>query len=179
MIAVFETYHIDKIEAYDTHKIHELLSSNYEHFEAACPDMLAKNLTEELSNSFVKKKIGQFKNKEAFLFTIKKTITGDIIGIIYIKNLDWEAKQGECICCVDYNLQGKGIATKAIKALSHYAFKTLTLESLIANIHKTNIASIKSVTNNGFTWTGTLNNGLKPTHNPPLDMELYTLQNER
>lgn len=176
MIAVFDTYHIDKIEAYDAHKIHRLFSSNYEHFEASCQDILAQNLTEDLSQAFVKKKIEQFKNREEFLFTIKKTITGDITGIIYIKNLDWKIKQGECICCIDYNFQSKGIATKAIKALAQYAFKTLTLDSLIASIHKTNIASIKSATNNGFTWTSTLNNGLKTPHNSPLVKELYTLQ---
>ncbi len=125
------------------------------------------------------KKIEQFKTRDEFLFTIKKTITGDIVGLVYIKNLDWKIKQGEFAYCVDYNIQGKGIGTKAIQALSNYAFKTLTLNTLTAIINKENRASINVVKNNGFTWSRTLKNEFTPRDQSPLDMELYTLHNER
>ncbi|TYB69546.1 GNAT family N-acetyltransferase [Bizionia gelidisalsuginis] len=179
MIAVFDAYHIAKIEAHDAQKIHILLDSNYEYFETYFPKTLAQNLTEALSESFVTKKIEQFKNRDELLFTIKKTITGDIIGLVYIKNLDWENKHGEFAYCIDRQIQNKGVGTKAIQALSKYAFNTLTLDRLVAIIDKNNIASIKVVKNTGFTWTSTLENIFKPTQHPPLDMELYTLHNER
>lgn len=179
MIAVFDTYHIDKIEAYDAHKIHRLFSSNYEHFETYFPNTLVQNLTLDLSVAFANKKIEQFKNQEEFLFTIKKTITGNVVGLVYIKNVDWSIKQGEFAYCVDHQYQRKNIATNAIKALYNYAFSTLHLNTLIAIIHKSNTPSIKSVENNNFSWTSTLKNEFTPPNHPPLDMELYTLHNER
>ncbi|MDX1271448.1 GNAT family N-acetyltransferase [Bizionia paragorgiae] len=179
MIAVFDDYHIDRVEAYDAPQIHHLLASNYEHFETYFPKTLAENLTEELSETFVKKKIDAFNNQEEFLFTIKKTITGAIVGLVFIKDLDWTIQKGEFGYGIAKDFQNKGIASKAIQNLTAYAFKTLNLKILIAIIYKDNSASIKVVEHSGFTWTRTLEKEFKPNNQSPLDMELYTLHHER
>ena len=67
---------------------------------------------------FVETKVKQFENKEEFLFTIKQSETRELAGLIYLKELDWDKKQGEFAYAIGYTFEGNGLISKAIEALS-------------------------------------------------------------
>jgi len=179
MIAQFNDFEINPIHSGDAWKICNLMVANQDRLKRYFPKTLEQNLTPTLSQLFVDKKVKKFENKEEFLFTLKHTETRELAGLIYIKELNWTTKQGEFAYCIGYNFEGQGLTSKAIKALSEYAFKELNLETLQIIVFKENISSVKVAVNNDFKWIKTLENEYTPPGENPLNMELYELYNER
>lgn len=175
MIAAFNGFEINAIHNGDAWKICDFCITNADRFKRYFPKTLAQNLNPNLSQIFVETKVKQFEIKDEFLFTLKHSETLQLAGLIYIKELDWEKKQGEFAYGIDYNFEGKGLITQSIKALSEYAFNELNLQILQIISHKTNTSSIKIAEKNNFKWVKTLKEEFTPTNETPLDMELYEL----
>lgn len=174
----FDSYYIIPIHPKDGWNVCNFAVANEDRLKRYFPKTLEQNLTPDLSNIFVKKKVKQFKAKEEFLFTIRENESKKLVGLVYIKEIDWNKKQGEFAYCIDYNVEGKEVTTQTVKLLSEYAFEALGLETLQIIVHKSNIASVKIAENNNFTWIKTLKNEFTPPGENPLDMELYELYKE-
>lgn len=177
MILQFDDFDITPINTNDAWALCDLMITNSDRFKRFFPGTLKDNLNPTLSQLFVEKKIKQFQKKEEFLFVLKTAQTSKLIGLIYIKAIDWSIKQGEFAYCIDYNYKGQGTISKAITALSNYAFTSLDLKTLQIIAHKDNLPSVNVAINNGFQWIKTLQNECTPTDGNPLDMELYELHN--
>jgi ribosomal-protein-alanine N-acetyltransferase len=172
-------FNISPIQLEDAWSICNFAVANEDRLQQFFPKTLEQNLTPTLSKRFTELKSKQFNNKEEFLFTIKPNQSNEIAGLVYIKELDWEKKQGEFAYAIGYPYEGKGLTTNAVKALSKYAFSALGLQTLQIISHKSNIGSIKVAKNNGYSWVKTLIKEFTPPNSEPLDMELYELYNER
>jgi ribosomal-protein-alanine N-acetyltransferase len=170
-----DNYIISPITATDGWRVCNFIVANEDRLKRYFPKTLEQNLTPDLSNIFVEKKEKQFQAKEEFLFTIKTKEPYKLMGLVYIKAIDWTKKQGEFAYAIDYNIESKGVMTKAVKQLSDYAFDHLNLETLQIIVHKSNIGSIKVAENCNFTHIKTLKNEHTPPGENPLDMELYEL----
>jgi ribosomal-protein-alanine N-acetyltransferase len=175
MIAQFDAFEINPIHNGDAWKICNLMVANEDRFKRYFPKTLEQNLDPTLSQLFVDTKVKQFQSKEEFLFTLKHSETRELAGLIYIKELDWDKKQGEFAYCIGYTFEGQGLTSKAIKELSRYAFNDLGIETLQIITHKDNLGSVKVASNNNFEWQKTLLNGYTPPGEQPLNMELYEL----
>ena len=178
MLLKFDGFEINPIHEGDAWKLCDFMITNSERFKRYFPGTLRDNLNPTLSKVFVEKKLKQFNKKEEFLFTLKQTQTRKLIGLIYIKALDWSIKQGEFAYCIDSNFKGKNLISKVVNLLSKYAFKTLALETLQIIAHKDNLPSVNVALNNGFVWQKTLQKEFTPAGEQPLDMELYELYKE-
>lgn len=170
-----DNYIISPITATDGWRVCNFIVTNEDRLKRYFPKTLEQNLTPNLSNIFVEKKEKQFQAKEEFLFTIKTKESYKLMGLVYIKAIDWTKKQGEFAYAIDYNIESKGVMTEAVKQLSDYAFDHLNLETLQIIVHKSNIGSIKVAENCNFTHIKTLKNEYTPPGENPLDMELYEL----
>ncbi|MRI00974.1 GNAT family N-acetyltransferase [Kriegella sp. EG-1] len=149
--------------------------TNAERFKRYFPNTLEQNRTPDLSKYFVQKKLKQFNKKEEFLFVLKEKKDRKIIGLVYIKKIDWTTKQAEIAYCIDYQYQGKGITSEAVKYLSNFALNNLGLLSLQIIVHESNLASIKVAEKCGYIWSKKLPEEHTPPNEKPLDMELYEL----
>lgn len=157
----------------DALQLNKILVSNTDRFIRYLPKTLAANRTLESTHSYIKSKIETANNKTEFAFTIKDRYGIQIIGLVILKNLDWEEKQGEFAYCIGKQFKGKGLMVEAIKALSNYAVKVLGLKTLQIISHKTNLGSLNVALKSGFMWKETLPEEFTPLNEPPLDMELY------
>lgn len=175
MIASFDGFEINPIHEGDAWKICDFVIANTDRLKRYFPKTLEQNLNPTLSKIYVENRVKAFQNKEVFVFTLKQSETRKLIGLIIIKELDWNIKQGEFAYAIDYNFNGKKIMSKAIKTLSAYAFETLGLERLQIIVHKDNQPSINVAINNSFNWQKTLKNKFTLAGEQPLDMELYEL----
>ena len=92
---------------------------------------------------------------------------------MYIKELDWNTKQGEFAYCIDKKYTGMGWMTKAITLLSEYAFENYKLDTLKIIAHPTNISSVRIAEKCGFTFIKILKDGFTPPNSTPLDMHLF------
>ena len=170
-----ESYYIEPIKTQDAWSICDFIVANEDRLKRYFPKTLEQNLTPNLSKRFTEKKVKQFQNEEEFLFTLKQKETNQLVGLIYIKEIDAVKKQGEFAYCIGYPFEGKGLTTKAVKILCDYAFKGLDLKTLQIIVHKDNLASVKIAENCNFIWKKTLKNAFTPPGETPLDMELYEL----
>lgn len=172
---VFNNYKVEKILDTDAVSINNLMVANAVRFKRFFPKTLEQNLTLKLSQVFAVKKAKEFTNGEEFLFTLKSIETNQVIGLIYIKELDWKKKQAELAYCIDLNYESKGLTTKAVNILSKYAFSNLGFKTLQILVHKTNLGSIKVAEKCGYCWQKTILNAHTPPNESPLDMELFEL----
>ncbi len=134
-------FYVSPIELKDAWNLCNFIVANEDRLKIYFPKTLEQNLNPTLSNIFVEKKVKQFNLKEEFLFTLKAIKSKELVGLIYIKELNWDSKQGEFAYCIDYNAEGKGITSKAINKLSEYAFLELGLETLQIIAHKNKYTS--------------------------------------
>ena len=171
----FNDFEISAIHEGDAWKICDFCVANSNRLKRYFPKTLEQNLNPTLSQLFVDKKVKQFKTKEEFLFTLKHSENRKLVGLIYIKELNWDTKQGEYAYCIDYTQKGKGLMSNAISELNRFAFNELGLETIQIIAHKDNLSSIKVARNNNFEWQKTLKNEFTPIGENPLDMELYEL----
>lgn len=175
MIGQIDSVEINPIQKGDAWSLCNFIVANEDRLKHFFPKTLEQNLSPTLSQLFVDKKVKEFNNSEEFLFTLKQSKTRNILGLVYIKELDWNKKQGELAYCIDYQFEGKGITSKAVKELSNYAFEMLKLETLQIIAHKTNISSVKVAIKNDYSWIKTLKNAFTSIDKISLDMELYEL----
>lgn len=172
-VATFEYYSIEPIHEKYVWRICDLMTVNATRFQQFFPSTLQQTLTPTLSQIFVEQKLCDFKNREEFLFVLKEKVHKTVIGLVYIKKLDWVKKRAEIAYCIGYQYEGKGMMTQTVKALSTYAFETLQLKTLEIIVHKSNLASIKVAEKSGYLWKRTMANEFAPANEAPLDMELY------
>ena len=179
IVAQFDGFEINPVHSGDAWKICDFCVANSDRLKRYFPETLEQNLNPALAQIFVDTKVKQFEKKSTFLFTLKHSESRELAGLIYIKELDWNKKQGEFAYCIDYRFENKGLISQSVKALSKYAYGNLDLVTLQIISHKTNIASVKVAENNGFKWIKTLKKEYTPPNEKPLNMELFELYNER
>ncbi|MEZ4801649.1 MAG: GNAT family N-acetyltransferase [Gelidibacter sp.] len=170
---------IQHLKPDDALQLNKLLVSNTERFIRFLPKTLAANRTLECTQSYITGKMATAEAKSEFVFTIKDRYAINIIGLVILKNIDWDAKQGEFAYCIGKRAKGKGLMSEAIKATSQYAIEELGLKTLQIISHKSNLGSVNVALNSGFVWKETLPEEFTPLNESPLDMELYELTNER
>lgn len=175
MFLEFEDYYVDTIHEKYAWRICDFCITNRERLQRFFPKTLEQNLTPDLSKYFVERKIKEFEAKEEFLFVLKEKENHSIIGLVYLKELDWDKKQGELAYAVGYQVEGKGYITETIKAITEWAFNEHHLKTLQIIAHKTNTGSIRVAEKCGFTWQKILKAAHTPPGENPLNMELYEL----
>lgn len=173
MIVSLENIYIEPIHEKHAWRICDFCTINAERLKRFFPKTLEQNRTPDLSKFFVEDKCREFAAKEEFLFVLKEKEKHTIVGLVFLKKLDWNIKQGELAYAIDYKLEGKGYMTEIIKAISNWAIKEQQLRTLQIISHKSNVGSIRVAEKAGFTWQKVLIAEHTPPNETPLDMELY------
>ena len=171
----FDLFYIDFLKQEDAESLSGMMTSNSNRFKRYFPITLSKNLSPEDSKNYIFQKSVECENKSEFTFAIKEVSTSEIAGIIIIKEINWNIKQGEFAYCIAVNFENKGWMSKAILEISKYAFDIIGLEKLQIIVHKDNIGSTKVAQKCNFTWQKTLLNEYIPPNESPLNMELFEL----
>lgn len=166
-------FSVQEIHPEDSWNLCNFIVSNEHRFGTFFPKTRAANLTPDLSKRFVEVKVKEFANKEEFLFTLKPKDSHKIIGLIYVKELDWEKKKAELAYCIDYNYEGQGITSLLTQKITKLCFDMFGFETIQIITHKSNISSVRVAEKNNFVWVKTLNKSFTPPGKEALDMELY------
>ena len=164
---------IHELQTKDALQLNKFLVSNTERFIRYLPNTLDENGTLESTQIYVKGKIEKALNKIEFVYIIKDKYSIEIVGLILLKNLDWNLKQGEFAYCIGQRYKGHGWMSEAVIAMTKFAVEELGLKNIQIIAHKTNVSSIKVAEQSGFKWQRTMINEFKPLNEAPLDMELY------
>lgn len=173
MIFDLESHTVEAIQEKDAWRICDFMVSNSDRLKRFFPKTLAQNLNPTLSEIFVAEKVQAFGEKKEFLFTLKEKEHRTVIGLVYLKKLNWDKKEGELAYCIGYQYKEKGIITKTIRYISAWAFEQMGLKKLKIITHKSNLSSVAVAEKCDFHWQKTLQNEHTPPNEKPLDMELF------
>lgn len=173
MIYNSDAISISPLKLEDALQLNKLLVSNTERFIRFLPKTLEENTTLESTQNYIKGKIKSAEKRQEFVYVINDKYSRAMIGMVILKHLDWEIKQGEFAYCISKNFKGKGFMSTAIKAISNYAIESLELKTLQILAHKSNLSSVNVALQSGFKWQSTLNDEFKPLNESSLDMELF------
>jgi ribosomal-protein-alanine N-acetyltransferase len=173
-----QKFTINPLNSTDANQLHKFISDNSEHLKYYFPKTLSDNETLEKSIEYIKVKNKEIAERTNFTYAIRNNDI-QIVGLIIIKKIDWDKKQGEFAYCIGSQFEGKGITSFAVAEMTKFAFEELRLKTLQIIAHKSNLGSVKVAVNNGFVWQRTLLNEFTPTNEISLDMELYELYNEK
>lgn len=177
MFLELNNYYIDAIHEKYAWRLCDFCTVNAERLKRFFPKTLEQNTTPNLATYFVEKKVKAFQANEEFLFVLKEKEQHTLIGLVFIKEVDWTKKQAELAYCIGYQFEGKGYTTEAVRTLSKWAFEQHNLKRLQILVHQSNLASIQVAKNCGYAWQKTLRAAHTPPGEKPLDMELYECYN--
>lgn len=172
-------YIINPLNAKDANQLYQFILDNNERLRRYFPVTLSSNTSLEKSIEYISIKNKEIEEKTNFTYAIRNKNNQEITGLIILKKIDWDKKQGEFAYCIGSQFEGKGLTSFAVKEMTKFAFKELDLKMIQIMAHKTNFGSIKVAENNGFVWQRTSLNEFTPVNEEPLDMELYELYNEK
>ena len=178
MIYSSEHIIITHLKPEDALHLNKLFVSNNEHLKRFLPKTLAANRTLSSTKSYIDDKIKSMQSDVEYVYTIKDHYTSNIAGLVILKNIDWNKKQGEFAYCIGKKFESKGWMSEAVEASTRFAIKNLGLNKLQIIAHKDNVGSIKVALNSGYRWKETLKNEFTQLNEAPLDMELYELNYE-
>lgn len=172
-------YVINHLNPIDAKQLNQFILDNSERLKRYFPVTLSSNTTLEKSIEYIAIKNKEIEEKINFTYAIRDKNNQEIAGLIILKKIDWDKKQGEFAYCIGSQFEGKGLTSFAVAEMTKFAFDDLGLKTLQIMAHKTNLGSIKVALNNGFVWQRTALNEFTPVNETPLDMELYELYNEK
>lgn len=177
MTLVNDTFVLEPLKKEDAASLSKLMIRNGKRFQTFLPTTLALNLSESASRSYIEDKENQMAKKASFTFGIKEPKKNKVVGLVLLKEINWENRDAELAYCIGIKHEGRGWVTESVKACVGFAFKELKLDRIYILIHQSNVASIKVALNAGFKWTKTLYNEFSSTKHGSLDMELYERKN--
>lgn len=172
-------YVINHLNLIDAKQLNQFILDNSERLKRYFPVTLSSTTTLEKSIEYIAIKNKEIEEKINFTYAIRDKNNQEIAGLIILKKIDWDKKQGEFAYCIGSQFEGKGLTSFAVAEMTKFAFDDLGLKTLQIMAHKTNLGSIKVALNNGFVWQRTALNEFTPVNETPLDMELYELYNEK
>jgi RimJ/RimL family protein N-acetyltransferase len=94
--------------------------------------------------------------KENAGFAILDATTGEFVGFMALVALDLEGREAEAGYVVASPARGRGIATRALRLLTDWAFEELALERIELRIDTSNPASDRVAERAGYTREGVL-----------------------
>jgi RimJ/RimL family protein N-acetyltransferase len=122
---------------------------------------------------FFKEKELAYHEKSAFTFGIFEYESGNLIGQISVRNIDWTVPKGELGFFIFSEFSGKGYGAEALQLMVDWCKDRFGFERIFAIIGPENKASIKSVLKSGFLKEGILRKSYKKSGQELMDMELY------
>ncbi len=167
-------FHIIPSGEITAQELTDLVSRNSEYWYRYFPLTIKKNDTLATSILFLIENEALTSDKKQFLFGVKDAVTATLFGLVYIKEIDWEMKQGELAYAIDKKVSGQGWMSQIVRIVSQKGFD-MGLEKLTIITHKTNKGSVAVAENSGYCWEETLSAAFTPPGGSSLDMELYTL----
>lgn len=91
---------INKLELADANELYQFIINNNERLQRYFPVTLSSNSTLEKSIKYIIIKNKEIKEKTNFTFAIREKNNQEIAGLIIIKKIDWNIKQGEFAYCI-------------------------------------------------------------------------------
>jgi len=117
---------------------------------------MAEGLTVPQAREWIEQAEDMFQRAKAVRFAIVDGADGQFVGQIGIGHLDWEQQIGEIFYWLAADARGKGLAARATRLVTAWAFDVLALARIEITVDPANEASQHVARAAGFTREGLL-----------------------
>ncbi len=169
----FDQYQIRPLELTDLEKYFQMVEKNRKRLEDFFTGTVSRTRTYEEAKLFLKELIDRREGRTYFPFIIQNKDTGDFIGFIDVKNIDWNIPKAELGCYTDEDYAGKGITSKAFSLFVDFAFEYFGFTKLFLRTHESNFAAQKLAERAGFEIEGKIRKDYKTTKGEVVDLIYY------
>jgi len=169
----FENYKISLLEINQSELFFNLIDVNRERLEDFFAGTVAKTKTLEATIDYCKEIIQKINDKDYFPYMITDVSCNKMIGLIDVKNIDWNVPKAELGAFIDKNYENKGVITKASTLVVDHLIDKYQFKKLLCRANNRNRGSISVILKNGFELEGTIRNDYRTTKGDIVDLNYY------
>ncbi len=169
----FDHFIIRPLAEEDLDSYFQLIQKNRKRLESFFAGTISETKTLEDTKRSVLNNIKRANEKSYFAYLIVDTRTNNLVGLLDLKNIDWNIPKSELGCFIDEDYASKGITTKASLLFCDYCFDHHKFKKLFLRTHKSNAAAIRLAENCGFQKEGVLRCDYKMSSGELVDLIYY------
>lgn len=154
-------WEINTIENILPEEFYSLIIANKSHIEKTFPVTLSNCMDLEKTIAFIETNSKKEKNKEGYYFYLRHLGTGNLIGYVCIKNINYSLSKCELAYFIDKNFEGKGIISNVVSQTIAFCFNGLMMNKIFICTSKINYGSQRIALKNGFRQEGILREEFK------------------
>jgi RimJ/RimL family protein N-acetyltransferase len=173
MLQQFDQYNIHPLDTNNPEAFYKLTASNRSRLEDFFAGTVARTLSLVDTQDYCKGIDARVAAKQYFPFGITDMQTGELIGLVDVKNIDWDCFKAEIGYFVDLNYEGRGLTSKALGMVVDYIRKMYPLKQLLCRVASVNIASRQVAIRNGFEFEKTVAKDYTTTKGEAVDLDYY------
>lgn len=152
--------------------IHELIIRNKDRLMRYFP-VSVESCESNSSLDYVTNLVKLWEQKEVYCHIVWKD--DQIIGMTFIKSIDWRIPKCEMAYHIDRDHEGQGYGSAALEATIRFAFEGLEMNKIFVRISPDNHASAAIAHKCGFKKEGTLRKEFKIETGELIDLDYYGL----
>lgn len=172
MNQLFENYKIESFNTQQSESFFNLIDSNRARLEDFFAGTVSRTRTLEDTKDYCNNITQRVTDKSYFPYIISNN-TGVFIGLIDVKNIDWNVPKAEIGYFIDANYEGQGVISKALGFVIDYLIDEYQFKKLLCRANSKNPGSINVALNNGFQLEGTIRNDYRTTKGHIVDLNYY------
>lgn len=169
----FNQYKLELLGKTKCELFYNLIQENKSRLEDFFAGTVKKTTSLGATNSFCGEAEKKIKNKEYFPYLIIEVETDKIVGLIDIKNIDWNIPKAELGAFIDKKFEGKGIITNYINFLIDKIVEEHQFKKLLCRIAPENKRSIQVAINCGFELEGMIRRDYRTSKGRLVDLNYY------
>ena len=162
---------IKAIQKKEYKELFELIQQNRDHLKRFFPITLSNTNSTRETKRYVKSLLEKLSRKELFPMGIYHQ--EELVGMVYIKNIDWKIPKCEIGYFIGQSSEGKGLMTKTLGLATSYCFEELKMIKVFLRISPANLGSLAVAQKNGFEKEGLLRKEFRIETDELIDVEYH------
>ena len=155
----------------DASQFHEIVSANKSRLSRYFPITISRTKSLKATKEYLVAYSLKQDLKDFYVFGLFKD--NQLIGVLFVKSINWEIPKCELAYFIDQDWEGKGITTWGVDQLTKFCFKKLEMNKIFLRFERSNFSSRKVALKNGFRKEGTLRSEFKVETGELIDLEYF------
>ncbi|TGV00384.1 GNAT family N-acetyltransferase [Flavivirga rizhaonensis] len=173
MDIVFNNFRITTLDTNEDEKFFYLIDRNRDRLEDFFAGTVSKTKTLHDTTIYCQNIRDRVLKKSYFPFIISDLRANTFIGLIDVKNIDWNIPKAEIGYFIDAYYEGQGVISKSLGLVIEHLSETYQFKKLLCRANSSNIGSIAVAKKNGFVLEGTIKKDYKTTRGEIVDLDYY------
>lgn len=173
MNLTFNHYKIKLLQPHEGEAFYNLIEDNRERLEDFFAGTVSNCKTLDDTISYCKKIQTRIQAKSYFPYMITDINTNAFVGLVDVKNIDWNVPKAELGSFIDSNYEGRGIVSKASHIMVDHIVNEYKFIKLLCRANARNKGSIAVILKNGFELEGTIRKDYRTTKGEIVDLNYY------